>query len=323
MLSPSQRLSYITLICKDISKSENLTFSTDQTCSVPGRSIVDNCHLLRNILDYIEQKDSSGIYLCIDNEKAFDRVSHKHLFRLLKAFNFGPNLTKWIQLLYFEARGSVIVCFISEPFSLSRGVHQGRALSPLLYVLSLEPLLNKIRADPKIEGIKVPGSKIEVKISAFADDITCALSSRLSVAHVLNVCKLFEAASGSKLNLLKTNGLWLGRWADCPDKPYGIYWTSDPMRIVGIRFASRSPKLLYDVNWGSLYDKVVSTFNLWKGRHLSFKGGLSLINIIGLSKLWYVGSSAYLSDKWLNLLEHAQYLFLERESRMFEKGYLV
>lgn len=340
LLSPSQRLSYITLICKDTNKSDNLKFwrpisllnidykilskilctrlSTvmssivhpDQSCSVPGRSIHSNCHVLRNIVDYVDQKHLDALLLNLDHEKAFDRVSHRYLKLILEHFKFGPTFRKWISVLYSGAKSSVIVNgFISKTFSLLRGVHQGCALSPLLYVLSLEPLLNKIRAEPQIKGIKVPGSEIEVKVSAFADDVTCPLSSKLSVVHVLNVCQLFENASGSKLNITKTSGLWLGGLSGCSDSPYGISWTSDPTRIVGLRLASKPLALLYDVNWRPIYDRINAVFNLWKGRNLSFRGRSILSNIIGFSKLWYLGSVIHLPNNYLSLFEHAQFSF--------------
>ena len=31
-------------------------------------------------------------------------------------------------------------------------------------------------------------------------------------------------ASGAKLNMDKTCGIWLGRWKDREDAPYGIHW---------------------------------------------------------------------------------------------------
>ena len=49
--------------------------SSDQTCSVPGRKISSNLHVLRDILDYIDRTNEPGILLSLDQEKAFDRVN--------------------------------------------------------------------------------------------------------------------------------------------------------------------------------------------------------------------------------------------------------
>lgn len=56
----------------------------DQTCCVPGRSISSNVTLLRDVFDYIERTNESGILVNLDQEKAFDRVNHSFLFRLLE-----------------------------------------------------------------------------------------------------------------------------------------------------------------------------------------------------------------------------------------------
>ena len=92
---------------------------------------------------------------------------------VLTKFGFGSFFYNIIKLLYKNASSSVIVNgYISEPFSYERGVCQGCCLSPLLFVLSIEPLARKIRRDGSIKGIRTPGTLEEVKISQYADDMT-------------------------------------------------------------------------------------------------------------------------------------------------------
>ena len=73
----------------------------DQTCAVEGRSIQDNVHLLRNIIDYAQQKDMKCIILSLDQSKAFDRVNHDFM---LQVFGFGDSLIKWVSLLYLTLK---------------------------------------------------------------------------------------------------------------------------------------------------------------------------------------------------------------------------
>ena len=123
---------YITLLCKDKNNPENIKnwtpisllnfdykiickvltnrlkkvmssiINIDQTCAIPGRSIFDNCHLLRNIIDYAGQKKIETLIVSLDLEKAFDKVSHQYLFTVLEKFGFGPDFSKWIRLLYTD-----------------------------------------------------------------------------------------------------------------------------------------------------------------------------------------------------------------------------
>ena len=57
-------------------------------------------------------------------------------------------------ILYTNISSSVLVNqFISEPLNILRGVRQGCALSPLLYVLCIEPFANQVRLDPNIRVV--------------------------------------------------------------------------------------------------------------------------------------------------------------------------
>ena len=111
----------------------HLLVHPDQTCAVKDRSILDNAHLLRNITDYVEQKNIPCAFLSLDQEKAFDRVEYDFLFQALQKYNFGPNIIKLIKILYTDISSSVMVNnFISDPFPLSRGVKQGCSLFSLV-----------------------------------------------------------------------------------------------------------------------------------------------------------------------------------------------
>jgi hypothetical protein len=65
-------------------------------------------------------------------------------------------------------------------FSLGRGVPQGDPLSPILYALSLEPLLDRIRR--WIGGLSVLG--VTWKVGAFADDMVVGLGSVQDVGEL-------------------------------------------------------------------------------------------------------------------------------------------
>ena len=138
-LSDTQKNGLISLICKDTSKQDQLgnwrpisllncdykilskvltnrlkhvlpeCIHDDQTCAVPGRSIQDNLHLIRNVIDYCNDKDMPAAIVSYDQSKAFDRISHNYLFKVLKAFGFGDSFVKWISLLYTDINSKVII----------------------------------------------------------------------------------------------------------------------------------------------------------------------------------------------------------------------
>ena len=68
----------------------------DQTCGVVGRSIFSNLQLIRDMLDMIDKTNETGILVTLDQEKAFDRVDHNFLTRVLFKFGFGPSFRGWV-----------------------------------------------------------------------------------------------------------------------------------------------------------------------------------------------------------------------------------
>lgn len=149
----------------------------DQTCSVPGRTISNNLVLLRDTFEYVTQTDETGILVSLDQEKAFDRVNRMFLMELLDRFGFGSDFCRWISTFYLGANMRIILNgWLSRPIMLMRGVRQGDALSPLLYILCVEALACQIRLCRDIRGFLLPGAKgRQFKVRQYADDTTSLL----------------------------------------------------------------------------------------------------------------------------------------------------
>ena len=120
-----------------------------------GRHISRNLHVLQDVIDVINNEDGEAALIFLDQEKAFDRMSHKFLFKTLKEFGIGENFIDWIKIIYNDTKSSVkINGFLTKEFDIKRGVRQGCPLSALLYVLCAEVLGVTIRKHPGIEGYK-------------------------------------------------------------------------------------------------------------------------------------------------------------------------
>ena len=268
----------------------------DQTCSVPGRSIHSNLVLLRDTLAFIDRTGETGILLSLDQEKAFDRVDRIFLLNLLEHFGFGPWFRACIATLYNGAFMQVLVNdFLSNPILLERGVRQGDALSPMLYVLCVEVLACKIRASPDVKGFLLPGAGgLEFRVCQYADDTTAFVKDERSLHALFNIIGDFERGSGAKLNRTKTEALWLGAWRDRPDEPLGLSWVKKA-KILGIVFGSVN---VDRDNWEPRLSKLDQCVSRWKNRSLSLIGKVLILNILGFSKLLFV--SAILSPpQWV------------------------
>ena len=74
----------------------------DQTCGVPGGSIIPNLNLMRDLIEYCNAKNLPLAIIGLDQEKTFDRVNWNFLERVLQKMNFGPELRQWIRVIYSE-----------------------------------------------------------------------------------------------------------------------------------------------------------------------------------------------------------------------------
>ena len=77
--------------------------------------------------------------------KSFDRVNHKTLFSILEKRNLPPTLLRFIWSWYKEQSCTVKWNSCSSlPFGVSNGVRQGGVLSPILFTVYLDELLQHL-----------------------------------------------------------------------------------------------------------------------------------------------------------------------------------
>ena len=141
----------------------------NQTC-LPGRRITKNIHILQDFIDLINEEKDAAAVIFLDQEKAFDRISHHFILGTLKAFGFGNGFIQWVKTVYTNITSSVkINGYTTDSISIERGVRQGCPLSALLYVLCAEVLGISIRKNKDIVGHSIAGKT--GKLGQYADDI--------------------------------------------------------------------------------------------------------------------------------------------------------
>ena len=251
--------------------------SMDQTCGVPGRFIGENVALLRDIVDYTSFSIVPAAVLSLDQGKAFDRVDWSFMLATLSKMGFGPSFRHWVRLFYRGVQSCVNVNrYLSPFFVLSRGVRQGCPLSPLLYVLVSEVLAFNIC----ITGLSIPGSQTPLSpISQYTDDTSLIVNSDDAILAVFDTYYRFETASGSKLNVSKSKGLWLGAWNNRRDPPVQLEWTSKQIKVLGVYVG---PGDLEEANWRPRIAAVENVLSSWRQRALSFRGRALVIGSLAL-----------------------------------------
>jgi hypothetical protein len=182
-----------------------------QTSAVPGRTTFDNVHCARLAQFAAEREEVDVSFAFIDCVKAFDRVEWPYLWATLKAMSIPTPFISCIQALYKDAAASVRVNgFSSLPFSLGRGVRQGCPLSPLLYVLSLEPIRHFMEALSEERPLRWLPKGFPSSL-AHADDLTFMAWSELILQHLSRIQIYAESKlySGFLISITKTYILYL------------------------------------------------------------------------------------------------------------------
>lgn len=150
------------------------------------------------------------MYVCfLDYNKAFDKVRHNRLLQLLRDKNLDMKDIRIISNLYFNQVASVrIGGELSDEMEIQRGVRQGCILSPLLFNLYSEEIIQKALKETSI-GIKVNGAPINN--IRYADD-TLIIAESIEELQVL-MDKVVDSSeeSGLTLNIKKTKFMTIAK----------------------------------------------------------------------------------------------------------------
>ncbi|POM79902.1 Polyprotein of L1-like non-LTR Retrotransposon Zorro 3, partial [Phytophthora palmivora] len=209
----------------------------DQKGFVRGRSIQHHVRSLADLQDLVTSRDEEAYALFLDFQKALDRVNWDYMFRLLERMGIGDGFTRWVKLLYTDPQAHLLINGIIQPALYpTRGVKQGDPLSPLLFILTIEPLGNMLRSHEEY-GVCVNDDDTATSIF-FADDSTLLGSSIPNLQAQLEIVEEYCFGSGAQLNLSKSVLLALNRGHDCPQMPgVQVLGRSEAVKYLGIPFS--------------------------------------------------------------------------------------
>uniref|UniRef100_A0A8C5P7M4 Reverse transcriptase domain-containing protein n=1 Tax=Leptobrachium leishanense TaxID=445787 RepID=A0A8C5P7M4_9ANUR len=204
--------------------------------------------------------------------------------------SFPPDFCSAVRALYCNPRADVVIPGSrTSTFPIYNGTRQGCPLSPLLFALTLEPLLTHIRFSPDIKGITVQGESF--KVSAYADDVLLTLTSpESSLTATTALLSRFSNVSGYKVNLDKSIILpfHLSRTGiqDLIAR-FGFKIASTSIPYLGIHLPSKY-KDLYKVNYPPLYAKLRREMEVWNRECISWLGCVHCVKMNLLPRLLYL-----------------------------------
>ena len=148
----------------------------------------------------------NGLKACwIDVKKAYDSVSHIYLIDCLKSLKVPPSiikvvegiLCKWTTTLIYnkEAIGNT---------KIEKGILQGDSLSPLLFVMCLEPLSRILNGRCKKVGYESPDMAFKTNHLIFIDDIKLLAEEDCELKKLADTTKEFLNQIGMEINWEKS-----------------------------------------------------------------------------------------------------------------------
>jgi hypothetical protein len=257
----------------------------DQAGFIPRRSIFNHIRLTKIMLQYVEAMEQNGAVIALDQEKAYDRISHDYLWRTLEAFEMPQYFIKTMKALYKSVQTTVMINGErGSPFPVNRGVRQGDPISCFLFDIGIEPLACMIRNKRTLKGFPIPGTENKLIINLFADDTVLYTSAEDKLADVLSILDRWCLASGAKFNKEKTEIIPIGttrhrervartRKINPEDQPIDndvhIAADGEAIRSLGAWIGNKAHDT---APWETIIDNVSKHLQRWKETHPSIFG---------------------------------------------------
>ena len=113
----------------------------------PNRGTFDAIFIVRQIIEKAKERKVNLHFHFIDFKSAFDTIWRKALWKMLAHISINKKIIKILETLYETSRCAVTIDGkLTEWFSVLVGVRQGCLLSPTLFNIFLEFVINEIES---------------------------------------------------------------------------------------------------------------------------------------------------------------------------------
>ena len=143
-----------------------------------------------------------------------------------------------------------------------------------------------------------------IKLSLFADDMTCIIKDKISYTSLFRILESFGECSGLKVNDEKTEIVPLGdnilQEIDFPK-----HSICEVIKIWGIYFGY-DERQRNNLNFSQTLKSIKKSINVWKWRGLSLLGRIQIVKTFAIPKLMFRASAIPISKE---LIKEANSIF--------------
>jgi len=179
---------------------ENIT-GVHQNGFRDGRSVTDNMLVLKIINDTIWEYKQSAQNLFLDFQKAYDSTHRNTLRKCMQEFKILKKLINMCKTCIQKTRSDVRVeGTFSSFFENNTSLKQGNSLSPILFNLTLQKVIQSIKMVPS--GIKI--GKEQLNVLAYANDIVLIEKNEIEIRQFFEETEHTARKLGLHTNQEKT-----------------------------------------------------------------------------------------------------------------------
>lgn len=171
------------LIIKDKMVTSHMQFAYKESYSTSLCS-----YLVTETIQYYRTRGSNVYMLLLDATKAFDRVKYSKLFNLLIERDICPLIVRLLLSMYLISTAVVNWNGVnSDHFKLCNGVKQGGVMSPLLFSVYLNPLMQDLNRSK----LGCYMGAICCNAFAYADDIVILSPTCDALRKMVRICEQY------------------------------------------------------------------------------------------------------------------------------------
>ena len=199
--------------------------------------------MIKNVVSRYIDKGSAVLGCFLDASKAFDMVDHGILFEILMKRGCLPLPIIWFLLCWYGQQQMQVCwgdCF-SEPFCVSNGVRQGSVLSPVLFAVYLDGLLEELSAS----GVGCYWGCMFAGAFCYADDIVLLAPCPSALRTMLSICSSYAISHRLEFNANKTQ---LICFHTSPIRPYASPIFVNDVKLDSDKIIHLGHTLTHDLN---------------------------------------------------------------------------